>query len=534
MKRWRSIVPALALAASCTFVADYPDTRAENDGPRCQDGRDNDLNGDTDCADTSCAGLGVCPEADQVQNTSLAPCFADTDIGVEFEFDGDVCEPWTDGDDDCDAGLVRFPGRGACEVLAPACAVDDDFAADVAADIYVGAEGAGDGTRGSPFGSLADGLAAAPVGGTIALAEGSTVTAASLSRDVTLVGCGAGSTITGPTSIDATVTLRGVAIVASGEDVAALLVPAGGVLSLRGSSVHSDDVGLLVSGVADVERVSLAAPTAARVATSGQLTARVANFSGAVDLQASSSADLRAASVSDSPAAGLEVGAAASLVLRGVVIERSGTSAIHASCGAASAPCLDAEDLVVREAASRADGVLVPEGSVRLLRVLVEGASGHGTHFGVGSAELDHVVVRNTRSDGDREGTGMVVGADSFLRASHVLLRANQPRGLVFEGGRGVLSELQVQGEQISGTQGVGLLVGEDAEVVLMGFIIHQAGLCGVTLLQGSRFSGNRGVISETFRGVCVQGADIGVAELTSNITYSQNSRNFVTDANAE
>lgn len=513
----------LALMAGCTVVASYPDTRPENDRPSCQDGRDNDLNGDMDCADTDCAGLGVCPEADQVLSAALTPCFKDDELGVEFESDGEICEPWPDGTEECAPGMVRFPGRGACEELAPPCAEDDDFADGIAAELFVAAEGTGDGSRGAPFGALEDALAVAPAGSTIALAEGMTATASTLARDVTLLGCGAGSTLTSNITIEAAVMLRGVHVIApSGE--AAITVTEVGALSLRGSRVRSESVALVVAGHADVEVAALEAPTAARV-LSGDLLARVAVFTGGVEVLEGASAELRASAVTDSPSIGLRVDAGATVILRGVILERSGTAAARVACGLTTTPCLDVEDLVVRESGTGA-GLMITNSNVQLTRALVEGAAERGIEFIGSIAQLDHVVVRNTRNV--ETGVGLFVGSGSNIRASHVRLRANLFRGLVVDSGTVLFSELQILGEQESGTGGIGLLVKNGGDAVLIGFVINEAGLCGVTLEEDAGFSGNRGVISENVRGVCIQGAEITVQELTESITYSGNSRNIL------
>ena len=127
------LVPAAMLAIGLTGCPGGGDGNASNNGTNngaaeiCDDGVDNDGNGDTDCDDAACATDAACDEpecttdddcedAEVCDNGSCAPDGPDAEVcddGVDNDGDGDAdCE-----DSDCD-------GDPACEE--PDCTNDDD------------------------------------------------------------------------------------------------------------------------------------------------------------------------------------------------------------------------------------------------------------------------------------------------------------------------------------------------------------------------------------------------------------------------
>ena len=89
---------------------------------------------------------------------------------------GDVlaCDPWpATGRATCPDGEVHFPGTPGCAPLGGTCP-EGDFADDLPSDAVFVRPGAtsGDGTRASPFGTIAEALGVLPSGGTLALAKG--------------------------------------------------------------------------------------------------------------------------------------------------------------------------------------------------------------------------------------------------------------------------------------------------------------------------------------------------------------------------
>lgn len=106
---------------------------------------------------------------------------------------GGVCDPWPEsGPATCPAGQAHFPGEPGCTALGPPCPAGDfaDGLPDDGTVIFVRASGggAGDGTRASPFRSIADAVAVATSGQTIALSKGRFTERVDLPAAVTLRG----------------------------------------------------------------------------------------------------------------------------------------------------------------------------------------------------------------------------------------------------------------------------------------------------------------------------------------------------------
>jgi len=129
----------------------------------------------------------------------LTPCPAGWREVIDAD-DPDVvtCDPWPEGGPlACAADEAHFPGGGGCSRIGSACA--GEWPADLPADaIYVraGEPGGGDGTAGAPLGRIADAMAVAADGQTVALSTGDFAEEVTVDRAVTLRGaCVAGTRI---------------------------------------------------------------------------------------------------------------------------------------------------------------------------------------------------------------------------------------------------------------------------------------------------------------------------------------------------
>ncbi len=106
------------------------------------------------------------------------------------------CHPFPDGRVQCTGATYQRPGDRGCVPVGPTCS--GEFAEALPANaIYVRASStAGDGTRARPFATLAEAIAIAPDGATIALSAGVHEADLTIRRDVAIVGaCAAETTI---------------------------------------------------------------------------------------------------------------------------------------------------------------------------------------------------------------------------------------------------------------------------------------------------------------------------------------------------
>ncbi len=145
----------------------------------------------------------------------------------------------------CDPGGVRVPGEDACTPLA-SCTTSDGFPDDLPAGgtllfVRPGAT-SGDGSRGSPFGTLTEALTDATDGTTIALSVGTHTGGVTLPAGVSLVGvCPEQTILTAPSDV-ATLNVDGtgasVQSVSIEGGATSLAVGAAGSLTMRTSEVR--------------------------------------------------------------------------------------------------------------------------------------------------------------------------------------------------------------------------------------------------------------------------------------------------------
>lgn len=165
-----------------------------------------------------------------------------------------LCHPFGDFDPRCAGTTAAYPGSPTCAPIGPACPAAGAFAADLPASgvLYVraGASG-GDGTEGLPFATIAEALAVASTGDTIALAAGRYEGMVEVGDDIRIVGaCAAETILTDPAPSNTEgvvtvqpggVTLRDLSIADSGR---AAIWAAGADRSVRVEGVLVHDVAL--------------------------------------------------------------------------------------------------------------------------------------------------------------------------------------------------------------------------------------------------------------------------------------------------
>lgn len=331
--------------------------------------------------------------------------------------DAAACEPYAGVrvPNDCPAGSHHLPGTAGCSLIGAACPTGP-FAEDLpAGTVYVAPGGGGDGTRAAPYASIAEAVAAAPEGGTIALAKGELVGGVTIDRPVSLRGaCAALTRVVANGETTFVVTSSGAAIADLSARGQAAIVVRGGVLrvsgldldggAFAGLSVVSGEVsggglvfddgrgGVAVDGgEARLERVSgRDLPGAAVSVTGGSLTLSDFVFDG-VDGNV------------------VVVNAGEATLRRG--LGRGFTfTGVHTSARGV----VNIEDVVLRDSAGdNAGGVFVASGGRAFgTRVLIERARGAAIGVSGGEAAFKDTVVRETDSV---QSTGQFGhGADAY------------------------------------------------------------------------------------------------------------------------
>jgi hypothetical protein len=178
----------------------------------------------------------------------LTPCpdgwreLADAETGTV------TCDPWPEGGPHtCDVDEAHFPGEPECVVVGDTCPAGnwtDGLPATAVLYVRAGAGAGGAGTMASPFGSVAEAMAAATSGTIVALSKGTFDEAVVIPQDVTVWGACAAETLlaaSAPSETEATVTvtaagtsLRNVRVAGERLGVA---VGAGGALAMDGVAV---------------------------------------------------------------------------------------------------------------------------------------------------------------------------------------------------------------------------------------------------------------------------------------------------------
>lgn len=187
-------------------------------------------------------------EPDQPLPPVFTPCPSGwSSVRLEIPSTLEACEPYpSDAPATCGPSQVWFVGDAGCSAVGGPCPSGEwpEPEPSVGPVVFVKADAAagGDGSRASPYVSVAAALAELPAGGTVALASGNYVESFTLPEGVHIVGaCPERTTLTAPSSLEPTVRVEGGSLerVRLVGGSASVLVEAGAALSLR--SVVAED-----------------------------------------------------------------------------------------------------------------------------------------------------------------------------------------------------------------------------------------------------------------------------------------------------
>lgn len=489
--------------------------------------------------------------ADGVPPIALAPCPEGWREVPSAEPGGvTTCDPYPEGGpSECPAGQAHFPGEPGCAPVGSPCPPGEwaDGLADDGTVVFVraGATG-GDGTRAAPFGRIAEAMAAARDGTTIALAKGRYDQPVAMRLGVTLLGaCAAETTLTANT--DAVVTAR-----VPRTRVADVTIGPGGFVGVvvDGASAALELEGVVVEnatalGVGVVAGATLAART---FVLKGTRSMAGGLYGRGIDVQYSASVtidravlaqnrdvaigltdagsrlwlantvvrDTQPEEVDREGGTGLMVQNGAAAELHAVVFERNHeVGVLVAGAGAA----LVMFDGAIRDHLPRARdqidgrGLGVQSGaSAELTRVVVERNHGVGLFCGDDGSRLvlADVIVRDTQpqmSDG-LFGRGVGVQEGGSLVADRVLVERNYEGGIFVQGlGAGATLADMVVRDILStltlGDFGRGLNVQDDARVEVVRAVIERTQDVGACARDRGRLSLSHAVVRDVLARGC-------------------------------
>lgn len=482
-----------------------------------------------------------------------------------------VCEPWA-GEEDCLAGELQYPG-GPCVAVGSACPIEGEpghpYPPDLPSGgallfVRAGAAAGGDGSRGAPFGTIAEAVAAAAAGATIVLAEGTYPEVVTLPANVALRGaCARGARI----EPDAT-TSAASAVVVTGPNVelANLTVasPVRGIVVEPGASLRATDVDLARAVGCGIHVRGDASLATERVIVQG-VTPGTEQCTGlgvwGVD-QARLS--LERTFITNCAAAGLvageKVGDSVSVTLRSVLIGR-GDLHVPIVCGFCS---LDAEglvlerakgiailaaaadvrvrDFVVRDITSGATNeigwgmysagsrVQLSRGRVERTREMAVGAFGGG----ISSLDVADLVVRDTHSrdlDG-RGGRALVVDGVSTANVARVLFEDNREIALAaYRAGTTVaVTDATIRRTlpnacEADGCPGGGIGIGayDGASIAIERFVVEESNLCGVQLARAGQLDLRTGIVAMNTIGACLDTEAYDLHRLMDGVRFVDN-----------
>lgn len=403
----------------------------------------------------------------EIAPPSLTPCpegwrtLADDDAG-------EVCEPWPEGGAaTCPAWEAHFPGDAGCAPIGTVCPAGDfpDVSTDPAAKLFVLAgAAAGDGSLARPYGTIAEAVAVAAPGTLVVIGAGTYDENLVLGAGVTLRGACPERTVltsSAPHEFDGVIMVSAADVVIRDLSIRDSLRPAIRVLE-TGGAAHLE--GVLVSGTI---------PSGIVVTDGAQMTAR--------------SLVIRQTNTDGMRGYGLVVQLSASADVRRAVIEENDGVGVFLRSSA-----LTLEDASLRD--NEGQGVLGMGPSLTARRLVVEGNRGFGliTAWSSASLDLEHVIVRDTRSRlpdfTEGRGLGLENGATATIRRS--LFERNRAFGL-----SALLdSTLRVEdtvvrdtsAEEASGGNGVDVIVQDGATAELSRAVLAGGRLAGVYALEGS------------------------------------------------
>ena len=387
-----------------------------------------------------------------------------------------TCDPWPDtGRATCAPDEAHFPGGAGCERIGPACPADglpDGLPTDGSV-LYVSATATagGDGSRAAPFRAIADALAVATAGSTLAVGVGSYDEPVALRDGVSLVGaCVADTRIAWSTRDSAPASIQ-----VRGADV-----------TVRDLQIGGERSGLLVDrgGRATVRNVLVDGATEAGV--------RV-HFDGVADIT-----DLVVRDTRVEPSDGLSA--------FGLVVELGGTADVTRAAidGNTTAGVIaDASDTVLR----LSDAVVA-----NTLSVPGDLAYGIGVISQTGSrVELSRVAVEGNRSAAlNTTAAGTVLTAtDSVFRGTRQVAPESDSYGALTQGGR-----IEVSRSLFEDNTLVDVYPQADGSIVLTDVVLRDGvpvsivGASAILALEGNTVEGTRlSIEGYGHRGVHVDGA---------------------------
>ncbi len=347
--------------------------------------------GDTGLADGAVDSAVFMPTTPAPPAAPALPSFGECPAGwTPLDVAGaQSCEPWPAAWEGCPDDQVRFPGDARCAPLGTSCAADG-WPADLPADStvhYVRAgETGGDGSRSAPFGTIAEAVAVATAGDTIAVSVGVYPETFDLPADVALVGACVAETVLDLPAGD--LSTHGV-LMGAGSSLSNLTV-AGLRPGIRASDgeCHLRDLQVRVALIA-LAATGMASVVAERIAirdTDNQST----DVGFGVFINDTSRVEIRQGVIQRSVAAGIGINGGGSLRVEDVAVT----------------------DVVDRPDAGLGNGIAAAAGgTVEALRVVVERVHSAGLFLSGGTnGDLDTVVIRDVESDAFRGDTGYGIG----------------------------------------------------------------------------------------------------------------------------
>jgi hypothetical protein len=403
-----------------------------------------------------------------------------------------TCDPWpNDGPTDCTDDEAHFPGEAACRRIGTACPAGD-YAEDIPAEstvLYVqgGAPAGGDGSVGSPFGTIADGLAAAPDGSVIALSKGTFDESVTLADPVTIWGACVAQTIVAPST-------------PAGTTPAIALVGRGGS-TVKNLQVSGARLGIDANG--NVEESHLSS-----VLVRGTLASGITALGGG-------SVEAQDVVVRDTQAytglygVGVNVVDGGRVTLARVVLERNRTDGVVVF-GAGSE--LVASDLAVRDTlpqetdGDHGAGIEVMEGAhATLERIAIDGNRdvGIGAYDGAQVVATD-VSVRGTEGAqlSGLYGSGLVARGGAVVTLTRVTSSGNRTAGILVTDESTMVTATDVvvadtRAQEADGALGLGLAVQSGASAGWTRGVSVRNRTTGV-LVDESSWTGNDVVVAET------------------------------------
>ena len=345
-----------------------------------------------------------------------------------------TCDPWPDGGrHTCADDEAHFPGEPARSRVGSPCPTGDwadDLPASDVVFVRAGAPSGGDGTRGSPFSTIAEATAAADPGTTIALGKGSYDESVRLGPGCTLWGA----------CVALTVVDRSVA-----SDSDAAIEVTGADTMVRNLLVTGQSPGLVAAGAAtslEIEDVIVAGASVRGVRVTGGATVT------AHDLVVR---DTAGSALDGTRGRGVQVEEGATVTLRRAAVERNRHIGVFVTDAGSTLTMTDVVVAETREQTSDGEhgvGLHVQSGGqVDATRIALERNLAAGAMAGSAGTmlRLTDAVVRDTLGDTHgRFGMGLGVGQGATAEVERVLLQANRTAALLAADAGTVLTVLDV------------------------------------------------------------------------------------------